>query len=116
VELAFSLRNVGGSSCHTYGYPGVALLDSAGRPLPTPSVRTTHDIVGSAPAVPLTLAPGAKASFRIVVAHNGNVCSAAYGLQVIPPDDTHTLRTSVSEYACGSMTVTPLRPGTSALA
>ncbi len=115
-EVAISLRNVAGSKCHTYGYPGVQFLDQAGNPLPTVSTRTTHDYFGSAPAVRLIVAPGSSVSFRLGVGHFGSACKTAYALQVIPPDDTHTLRAAIPQgvYECGATTVTPLRPGSSA--
>ena len=118
-ELGFSLKNISSSSCHTFGFPGVLFLDKAGNPLPTQSTRTTHDFFGQAPEVALILAPGQSASFRLGVTHGMTStvgCTTAYGLQVIPPDDTHTLRTSIpgGAYECGTATVSPLRPGSSA--
>ncbi len=117
--LGFALRNRSGHSCHTYGFPGVLFLDKAGGSLPTNSTRTTHDFFGRAPAVRLVLRPGQRASFRIGVTHgmtSTNGCTTAYGLQVIPPDDTATLRTRIPQgaYECGSATLSPLRPGFSA--
>jgi len=118
-ELGFSLRNTSNGSCHTFGYPGVLFLDKAGNALPTQSTRTTHDFFGAAPEVALVLAPGQSASFRLGVTHgmaSTAGCTTAYGLQVIPPDDTHTLRTAIpgGAYECATATVSPLRPGTSA--
>jgi uncharacterized protein DUF4232 len=118
-ELGFELRNTGSSSCHTYGFPGVLFLDRAGGALPTASTRTTQDFFGSTPKVELVLAPGESASFRLGVTHGMTStagCTTAYGLQVIPPDDTATLRTPIANgaYECGTATVSPLRPGTSA--
>jgi hypothetical protein len=108
-----------GSRCRTFGFPGILFLDKAGNPLPTHAVRKTQDLFGSAPAVALTLAPGASASFRIGVTHGINSsagCTTAYGLQVIPPDDTTSLRTTIPDgaYECMQATVSPLRPGESA--
>ena len=51
---------------------------------------------GAAPRTALVIAPGASASFRLDVGHGvatSNGCATAYGLQVIPPNDTATLRT-----------------------
>jgi len=118
--LGFEVRNTSSSSCHTFGYPGVLFLDRSGQPLPTNSTRTTHDFFGDIPEVALVLAPGESASFRLGVTHGMTStagCTTAYGLQVIAPDDTATLRTSVlngGAYECGTATVSPLRPGTSA--
>ena len=114
--LGFALRNASGHTCRTFGYPGVEFLDAGGRGLPTRTLRTTHDFAGSAPVTTLTLAPGQSASFRIVATDFGAACTTAAALQVIPPDDTATLRTDIADgaYQCGSVTVTPLRPGSSA--
>jgi hypothetical protein len=117
--LGFALRNSSNQSCKTFGYPGIQFLDKAGKPLPTDTTRTTHDFFGTAPRVELVLSPGQTASFRIGVLHGvvPNVpCATAYGLQVIPPDDTATLHTAIADgaYECRTATVSPLRPGTSA--
>ncbi len=118
-ELGFALRNTGAHSCRTVGFPGVLFLGTGGHPLPTVSTRTTHDLFGPAPVVELVLAPGSSASFRLGVTHGINSsagCTTASALQVIPPDDTATLRIAIpgGAYQCGTATVSPLRPGTSA--
>jgi Protein of unknown function (DUF4232) len=118
-EIGFSLRNVSPDSCRTYGYPGILFLDGRGGALPTIPHHTTNDFFGSTPAVPLVIAPGQSASFRLDVGHGvatANGCATAYGLQVIPPDDTATLRTTIpnGSYECRDANVSPLRAGTSA--
>jgi hypothetical protein len=118
-EIGFALRNVGGVSCRTYGYPGVLFLDRSGRPLPTIPAHTTRDFFGTTAAVPLVVAPGASASFRLDVGHGVATsagCDTAYGLQVIPPNDTATLRTTIPDgsYECHNVNVSPLRAGQSA--
>ena len=118
-ELGFVLRNTGAVACHTYGFPGVLFLSRAGSPLPTAAQRVTRDFFGSAPATALVLAPGQSASFRLGVTHgqaSSAGCVTAAALQVIPPDDTRTLRVTIPHgaYECGSATVSPLRPGTTA--
>ena len=118
-EIGFALTNVSAAKCRTFGFPGILFLDKAGNPLPTNTARTTHDLFGNAPAIAFTVAPGASASFRIGVTHGINSsagCTTAYGLQVIPPDDTAALRTTIPQgaYECTQATVSPLRPGESA--
>lgn len=119
-ELGFALRNTGSVPCHTFGYPGVLFLSNSGQPLNTVSTRTTHDLFGPAPVVALVVAPGSTVSFRLGVTHgiaSSAGCTTAYGLQVIPPDDTATVRTTIGQggaYECGTATVSPLRPGRSA--
>ena len=67
----------------------------------------------------LTVAPGATVSFRLGVTHGASSaagCTTAHALQVIPPNDTATLRVSIPNgaYECQTATVSPLAPGTSA--
>jgi hypothetical protein len=120
--LGFALRNVSSSSCHTFGYPGILFLDRAGNALPTITIRTTHDFFGAAPLRSLTVDPGATVSFRIGVTHFGpngsnTGCTTAYGLQVIPPNDTSTLRMTIGnggEYECRTASLSPVQPGASA--
>jgi hypothetical protein len=118
-ELGFSLRNTGNVACTTIGYPGIQFLDKGGGDLPTTPDHTTQDFFGSVPKLPLTVVPGATVSFRLGVTHGAastTGCATAYGLQVIPPNDTATLRTTIpnGEYECQTATVSPLAPGTSA--
>lgn len=117
--LVFSVRNSSQHQCHTFGYPGIRFLASSGLPLPTSSVRTTHDIAGSAPLRALTLAPGQSASFRLAVTHGavpGSSCTTAAMLAVIAPDDTAVMRIVIPNgaYECATATVTPLQSGNSA--
>jgi hypothetical protein len=118
-EIGFALRNTSNVSCRTYGYPGILFLDQGGHPLPTIPHRTTSDFFGSSPAVPLVIAPGGSASFRLDVGHGvatSNGCATAYALQVIPPNDTATLRTALPNgaYECRDANVSPLRAGVTA--
>lgn len=113
------LRNTSTSTCSTFGYPGIQFLDRSGGPLPTMPVHTTQDFFGSVPEMALTVAPGATISFRLGVTHGAAStagCTTAYGLQVIPPNDTATLRVSLPNgaYECGTATVSPMARGTSA--
>ena len=118
-EIGFVVKNTSSVSCRTYGYPGILFLDQSGHPLPTIPHHTTSDFFGSGPAVPLVIAPGASASFRLDVGHGVATsagCATAYSLQVIPPNDTATLRTTIPNgaYECQDANVSPLRAGASA--
>lgn len=118
IVLGFALKNTGSTTCHSYGWPGVLFLSSSGAPLPTGSVRTTGDVVGSTPATVLALKPGDEASFRMVTSDmgpNGSSCPTASDLQIYAPDDTVKMKVSVAGVAaCGKSTLSPLMPGTSA--
>jgi hypothetical protein len=118
-EIGFALRNTGQESCRTYGYPGIQFLDQHGGALPTIPHHTTQDFFGNSPATALVIAPGHSASFRLDVGHGvatSNSCDTAYALQVIPPNDTATLRTSIpnGSYECRDANVSPLRAGVTA--
>ena len=122
-ELGFALRNTSQSSCHTYGYPGVQFLALSGKPLPTTPTHTTDDFFGHTTLRPLVVGPGDTVSFRLGVSHVGtggssSGCTTADGLQVIAPDDTATLRTQIPSGGAaecgGTVTVSPLQPGTTA--
>ena len=117
--LGFSLKNTSSSSCTTRGYPGVRVLDKADTPMPMIAAHATEDFLGSAPLRRLTVAPGATVSFRLVVTYGLTStadCRTAYGLQMTPPRDSATLRTSITNGAheCPTTTVTPLQRGDSA--
>jgi hypothetical protein len=117
-ELGFALKNTG-STCSTGGYPGIQFLAKDGAALPTNPQHTTSDFFGSLPLKALSLDPGQTASFRLGVSHGGGSdsgCSTAYGVQVIAPNDTATLRVPIPNGAseCGATTVSPLQPGDSA--
>lgn len=119
-ELGFALRNTSARTCSTYGYPGIQFLDQAGHPLTTIPTHTTQDFFGTLPKAPLTVAPGGTVSFRLGVTHGAASpagCTTAFGLQVIPPNDTATLKVTIGNggsYECQTATVSPLQRGTSA--
>ncbi|HYZ82127.1 MAG TPA: DUF4232 domain-containing protein [Solirubrobacteraceae bacterium] len=117
-ELGFALKNTG-AACETGGYPGIQFLGKDGAALPTTPQHTTSDFFGNLPRKALSLEPGQIASFRLGVSHGGGSdagCNTAYGLQVIAPNDTATLRVQIPNGAseCGATTVSPLQPGSSA--
>jgi hypothetical protein len=121
IALGFALKNTGDKPCHTYGWPGVQLLSASGAALPTNATRTTSDLLGATPASVLTLKPGEQASFRLIAsdfASGGGSCKNARALQIYAPDDTVTMKVSISGGvpACGKATLSPMLPGASAFA
>ena len=119
VMYYFALRNTGGHSCHTYGWPGVSFLTSSGAMLPTNVTRTTTDMAGTVKPTAITLKAGKEASFRVSVsqAYNGGAdCRSASFLQIYAPDDTVAMRVAVPHAAAsGKATVTPLQKGRAAM-
>src|SRR3954464_10017287 len=49
VLHVFTIANVSGRTCHTFGYFGTQLLDKRGRNLETRAHRVTHDFFGRQP-------------------------------------------------------------------
>ena len=117
--LAFGLRNRSGHACTTGGYPGVLLLDAAGRGLPTVPDHTTVDFFGETRLRELTVASGGLVSFRLGVddvGATGSGCVRVHGLQVIAPDNTVSVDISrVFEACSATVSVSPLQAGTAAL-
>jgi hypothetical protein len=120
IAVGFALTNISGSSCTTYGWPGVLFLSSTDTALPTDAVRTSSDMLGATPASDITLAPGEKASFRLIASDfasgSNSSCPSATDLQIIAPNDTATLKVAISGGipACGHATLSPLMAGTMA--
>ena len=118
--LGFAMQNTGGSSCTTLGYPGIQFLSKRGAALPTDDTRTTTDFFGTTKLARLTVAPGQSASFRLGVSHGSaspSGCVTAGYVQVIPPNDTSTVRVAIpgGAYECGgTVTISPMQPGDSA--
>lgn len=117
--LGFGLRNISSHACVAFGYPGVQFLGHSGQALPTVPTHTTEDFFGPLGNHPLAVSPGTTVSFRLGVTHGAASnagCATAYALQVIPPNDTATLRVEIPNgaYECQDTTVSPMQPGTSA--
>ena len=80
-----ALRNVGRSSCRLQGFPGVGLLDKAGRLIAVTVARQK-----GFPAPKVIVAAGRRAYFTFGYT-TGGPCKPhdynAYGLEIYPPDD-----------------------------
>jgi len=118
IAVGFALTNSSSSTCSTYGWPGVELIDSAGSGLSTDYTRTSSDILGSTPADVIKLAPGQEASFRFIASDfaASSTCNDAGTMQIIAPNDTATMTVTMSGGlpACGKATLSPMMTGTSA--
>jgi hypothetical protein len=111
--ITYGLTNAGSAACTMLGYPGVAVLDTAGNIVQHPARRGT-----AGPAVPvrlITLAPGARATFLVnstdVIPSPG--CTHAYTgttLQVFPPNQRAALRRPYSGTFC-NLRVGPVQHG-----
>lgn len=114
--LGFTLTDTGARSCHTGGWPGVALFAAgASTPLTNSAVRATADVLGSTPDSVIVLKPGAEASFRLVLSSSGGGCHTATRAEFIAPNDTTAMSVAIPDGVqyCGRMTISPLQPGAS---
>lgn len=107
------LTNFSGTTCSTGQYPGVGLLDAAGRPEPLTVVRATDGgfLYPGVANGSVTLAPGDKASFWMEwINVNGSLTGS---LQVTPPNDTDqlVLPNETVPLNVGTITVSPVTPG-----
>ena len=119
--LSLVLSNRGHAICHTYGWPTVRLLAFGGKALPAKARRVTTDALGKTPASVVALAPGRRASFRVIAsdrnAHGGQSgCATAHALRIRPPDGGAAIDISIPGGApeCSTVTVSPLQPGNAA--
>jgi hypothetical protein len=84
-----SLRNVGPTTCHLKGFPGVGLLDSGARPINDPAFRETNFKRKT-----VVLRPWQRAYFSLIYAVSAPCLPHffyAYGIEVFPPNSTQRL-------------------------
>jgi hypothetical protein len=112
----FSLTNTESATCHTYGYPKIEFLSSAGGVLLAQighSKKTSFDT--PTPATMVNLAPGQKAYFKIVstsTGPSGRSCAKATEMELTVPYDSlaQTVPVPGGVPACGAVTVSPVLP------
>lgn len=101
VYVAVVFRNISGSSCTLYGFPGVAL--AGGHPVAQIGLAAQRN--QAAPRL-VTLAPGAVASAQLQIVQAGNYprsrCepTTASFLQVYPPNQTKQVYVAYHATAC----------------
>ncbi len=129
VGVLFTLRNTSSVSCRLDGYPGLQLLDSTGRALPTTVVHAVSGAYLFPAVVPhsVALAPGAVGSFDLQyyaspvgAAANqpyATACPAATQVEVSMPNTAGHSVVSASMAPCeGQVVVSPIVPGAQWLA
>lgn len=112
-----SFRNVGTTTCTLYGYPGVALLNTAGQEV-AQAERTPQGFIaglrtGSSSPPTAILAPGRTATAVIegndVVGVTGTTSCPKYsGVLVTPPTSTEPVHFTLSVVACLGVAVHPV--------
>lgn len=104
------MSNTSASSCSTYGYPGLLLLGTTGKALPTNVQRGGSLTFENISPTHVTLAPGAAAYFNIGftdVQTNNTTCSSTHTVEVTPPTNTThaTVTDGLGVYACDNGTL-----------
>jgi hypothetical protein len=101
--------------CTLVGYPGVLLVGSTGRPLPTSTRRDGSYLFPAVPPRPVTLTTGETASFALggpAADPAGSAsCPLATAVRIIPPNDVTTVRVAMTLPDCGTIDVSPVVPG-----
>lgn len=128
-----TLANSSSSTCTLYGYPGMLMLDAAGRPVPTHVHRGAFMKIPALAERSVALDPGGAASFAVGYLHGGFTssphggfmrasCPAARMVEVTPPNAYRhlTIRWALHPFGgasgprCGTVTVSPVYPGAGA--
>ena len=120
VEVRF--QNVSARACTLYGYPGLQMLDAAGRPLPTEVHRGRAYTVPNVAERLVTLRPRAGAAFDAgwddATGYGRKQCPTSTRVLITPPDAYQSIKIawriqpygggSVQHLRCGQITVSPV--------
>ncbi|SHN02313.1 DUF4232 domain-containing protein [Actinacidiphila paucisporea] len=101
------LTNHSSTTCHLTGYPGVSLLDSAGRQIGPPADRQSSRYAA------VVLKPGGSASDTIhTVNHQGTCLPPSAKVRIYPPGNTAAMVIPGTITNCyHTLTVTPMAAG-----
>jgi hypothetical protein len=116
VYVTFVLEDDSGHACEMYGFPGMLLLDAAGKPLPTTVHWQDGRLAQPGPSL-VVLQPGQTAHFDVAfsnVPRGSETCEETGAVLVTPPDETTQLRVAGAFRACdaGNVDASPVRAGT----
>jgi hypothetical protein len=112
---AIRVTNIGPTSCWTYGYVGLQILDASGRKLPTTTLRGAIGALGDEPRR-VTLTTGSWGWFAIAYHHaTSNLCATAprtgAQLAITAPGTTQAqVITLGTDAACGQLGLSPIVP------
>lgn len=114
IERTFVLTDTSRSSCTLPGYPGMQMLDSGGRPVPTTVVREQP----ATRAQTVVLAPGGAATFLAWWWNQNRYtvpCPLSQRVEVTPPNAVPPLTITLSIQPCpdGTINVSPVTAGSS---
>jgi len=124
VGVLFTLRNTSSAHCRLTGYPGMLLVGSNGRALPTTVVRAVNGAYLIPAVVPhrVALPPGAIASFDLQYGDNpvgaqanepyNQACPSASSAEVtLPSASGHSVAPASMAPCGGQVVVSPVVPG-----
>jgi hypothetical protein len=116
--------NVSHVSCTLYGYPGLQMLDAAGKPIATEVHRGSSVTVPSLPVSVVNLLPGKVASFHLGypdgTGYGNDKCPTSTRVEITPPNDYghFTIAWALQPFGgeiphleCGEITVSPVFAG-----
>lgn len=89
VANVFTFTNIAATACTLYGYPGLQLLDAAGKPIATKVVRGAALYYANPNLTKVMLAPGTHASFATAydeISLHGRQCSISASVEVTAPN------------------------------
>jgi hypothetical protein len=124
IGVVVHFTNRSRSTCQLAGYPGLQMLNGAGRPIPTYVQRGIAYTVPKVPDRVVILAPAAVASFYLgyddSTGFGNEKCPASTRVEITPPNDYRplTIAWQIEPYGgdiphlqCGEITVSPVFPG-----
>jgi hypothetical protein len=120
-----SFENASATTCTLYGYPGLQMLDAAGRPIRTQVLRGIAYTVPSVPERPVSLPPGHEASFDLgyddATGYGNESCPTSARVEVTPPNAYAPITVAwrmqpygggtIQHLRCGQITVSPVFAG-----
>ncbi len=113
VGVVYVLHNTSSATCTLEGYPGLALVTTAGKTIDLDPKHATGSsyLYPSVPENLVTLAPGGTASFWME--YTGESCGPSRRVQITPPNDLGHLTVSNQNVApCGlRFAVSPVGAG-----
>jgi hypothetical protein len=122
IRISATFRNTSSSTCSLEGYPGMQMLNKAGKKIPTSVHR---GLPGTAPVRTVSLAPGGAARFYMGFAdatgYGNKKCPASARVKVTAPNDFSSITVAwhlqpyggtIPHLHCGLISVSPVQAGT----
>jgi hypothetical protein len=120
-----SFENASATTCTLYGYPGLQMLNAAGRPIRTQVLRGIAYTVPSVPERLVNIAPGHEASFDLgyddATGYGNESCPTSARVELTPPNAYTPITVvwrmqpygggTIQHLRCGQITVSPVFAG-----